>query len=404
MTSAVSNAPTNIGTGLVEQLSFPDDPATPVITSVGLVSVLGQSTSATWNALLGGRFISDHSRIQLDPADRESRVVALARQAAEQARTPHGFDKIVPPQRTAIVVATSKGSVVDWLAPPLHMADTTCVAGGLTSAGLGDISERLGHEMNIRGPRLTISAACASGLLALIRAAILIRDRQADGVLVVAAEASVHPMFVGTFRRLGVLAKSGAGCRPFDQHRDGFLMSEAAAAVWVQRAGDPAQLPSTPGVAGPLRLAIDGVALGGDATHLTGMDPSGRVLRRLIVTAIASQPVDVVHAHGTGTILNDQVELEAINAATATQQQAPVIYSHKAALGHSLGASGLVSAVLNYQMHSQGMIPPNVRTTSPIHAGRLRISSTAVSFPVTRSLAISAGFGGAMAAMAFKTI
>src|SRR3954464_875948 len=107
------------------------------------------------------------------------------------------------------------------------------------------------------GPRLTVSAACASGLLALIRGALMIKSGEAKRVLVVGAEASVHELFIGSFRRLGVLAKAGEGCRPFDEGRSGFLMSEAGAAVCLE-SGD--------GGAG--EVLIEKMAMGGDATHL----------------------------------------------------------------------------------------------------------------------------------------
>ena len=77
----------------------------------------------------------------------------------------------------------------------------------------------------------------------------------------------------------------------------------------------------------------------------------------------------------------------------------PWIYSHKGALGHSLGSSGLVSIAINTLIHSRGIIPPNVRTTRPI-ATRLRLAPAAVSTNarVRRSLVLAAGFGGAVAA------
>ena len=76
----------------------------------------------------------------------------------------------------------------------------------------------------------------------------LIRSGQAKRVLVVASEASVHPLFLGSFARLGVLALPGVGCKPFDAEREGFLMSEAAAAV---------KLPSCPD-ASKARSALSG--------------------------------------------------------------------------------------------------------------------------------------------------
>jgi len=136
---------------------------------------------------------------------------------------------------------------------------------------------------------------------------------------------------------------------------------------------------------------IDRFALGGDATHLTGSDPEGRLLRNLISRVAGSSPIDLVHAHGTGTTTNDPVELAAIDATVHGQ---PNVFSHKAALGHSLGAAGLVSIVLNCMIHERGVVPPNARTTNPLRADHVKISRDAVRRDVRRSIAIAAGFGG----------
>jgi len=374
----------------------------PVITSAGLITALGKTSSQTWTALLAGRFISDHARVPLAAHGGEARVIALARAAVRDAGAEPFAGHSHVPERTALVVGTSKGPIEQWLNPPSDISHVPGMAGGLSPSGLGQIADQLGEELALRGPRLTISGACASGLLALIRAAMLIRNNEADRALVIAAEASVHPLFIGSFRRLGVLPKTDGGCRPFDEHREGFLMSEAAAAVWIERA-DQLSVQSD-GACAATRLAIDGFALGADATHLTGMDPSARVLRRVIASAVGNHPLDLIHAHGTGTILNDPVELAAISDATAAQADVPEIYSHKGALGHSLGASGLVSVAINYLIHSHRIVPPNVKTISPLTAGRLRIERSGVRRPVRRSLAIAAGFGGAIAAVTLRTL
>jgi 3-oxoacyl-[acyl-carrier-protein] synthase II len=238
-----------------------------------------------------------------------------------------------------------------------------------------------------------LSAACASGLHALIRGAMMIRSREVDRVLVVAAEASVHPLFLGSFQRLGVLPREGHGCRPYDEARGGFLMSEAAAAVCLE-AAEPAAGSSPPQVI----ARVDGYAFGGDATHLTGQDPAGGVLRHLLYKVVGARPLDLIHGHGTGTPTNDPVELAAFDDVCATPGDAPpVVYSHKGALGHSLGAAGLVSVVLSAVMHERGLVPPNVQTRSPLPTQHVRIARHAVATPVRRSIAVAAGFGGATA-------
>lgn len=339
------------------------------VRSWDMVTAFGD-TSETWRALLSGASVSNHVRCEVTRAPRESRARALARRALDQ--TDLHLDRDV-----AVVVGTSKGSVESW------------IEGEVSPPALGDIAEHIGDLTGTRGPRLTVSAACASGLHALIRGAMMIRHGDARQVLVVAAEASVHPLFLASFQRLGVLATSGAGCRPFDRKRSGFLMSEAAAAVVLEAEQNGHDSPDD-------GVYIDRFAIGGDATHLTGGDPGLRTLRHLLARVIDS-PVDLVHAHGTGTEANDEAELAAIESAIDEQATPPVLYSHKGALGHSLGASGLLSVVINCQAHASGAIPPNGQTRDPLPTTRVLLSSRALRRGIRRSVAIAAGFGGATA-------
>jgi 3-oxoacyl-[acyl-carrier-protein] synthase II len=346
------------------------------ITGIGLITPLGHSAAASWDALLRGDSIDEHAKVSLADASAELRVVALARHAAAQAiaQAKWPSEKLQSPA-TALIVATSKGPVESWLAGNVSPAGLAEVASGV-AAGLG-----LGT-----GPRLTISAACSSGLQALIRAAMMLQSGDAQRVLVVAAEASVHPLFVGSFQRLGVLPPAGFGCRPFDRNRRGFLMSDASAAICLELGGDA-----------PI-ARVENFAMGADATHLTAGDPSGAVLQRLMKQVIGNgAEVDVVHAHGTGTIANDAIELNAIESVFAGHKNRQSIYSHKGALGHSLGAAGLVSIVINCLMHRDDVVPPNARLTEPLPTRWVRLEASAVNRKVGRSIALAAGFGGPVA-------
>jgi 3-oxoacyl-(acyl-carrier-protein) synthase len=223
----------------------------------------------------------------------------------------------------------------------------------------------------------------------LARGALLIRCGEASQVLVVAAEASVHPLFLGSFQRLGVLAKRGEGCRPFDRSRTGFYMSDAAAAVLLEATEDGDDAAGT--------IRVDHFALGGDATHLTGGDPHLSTLRHLLARVVDGTTVDLVHAHGTGTPTNDEAELAAIESVLGPHAASPALYSHKGALGHSLGAAGLLSVVVNCQAHATGVVPPNAQTRDPLPVARVGLSREVVRRSIRRSVAIAAGFGGATA-------
>ena len=346
------------------------------IAGTGMLTALGCSGGATWDALLAGRFIGTHGPVPRSYG-REARITGLALDAAQEAIAAGrwGADDI---RETGLVVGTSKGPVESW------------IAGSLECTGLAEVATKVAHNLGISGgPLLTMSAACASGLHALIRGAMLIRSGECQRVLVVAAEASLHPIFIASFQRLGVIPPTGLGCRPFDEERRGFLMSEAAAAVCLE--AEDADSPPSPDT-----VCVERFAMGGDATHLTASDAQGRVLRRLLAHVIDARSVDLVHAHGTGTIQNDPVELAAIEA-TASPTSSPIIYSHKGALGHSLGASGLLSVVLNCQMHRRAVVLPNVSTTTPLHTRRVTIPRDASERPIQRSLALAAGFGGPVA-------
>ncbi|HVT90565.1 MAG TPA: beta-ketoacyl synthase N-terminal-like domain-containing protein [Tepidisphaeraceae bacterium] len=352
------------------------------ITGLGLVTPLGRDVDETWQALLAGRFIRDHARVR--NGESFLSINELAFRAADQAiAQANWISSILADDATALIVGTSKGPVASWLdsSNKVHgSAQKTCVF------GLAELSQSIAQDMKLGGgPRSVLSAACASGIHALVHAILLLRSGAVQRVLVVAAEASVHPIFVGSFKRLGVLAHEGAGCRPFDISRSGFLMSEAAAAICLESQSNH-----------PI-ARIDRLAINGDAAHLTGIDPAGRALRHMLSAVMGSQPVDLVHAHATGTTLNDPVELAAIES--CAENHRPTVYSHKGALGHSLGAAGLVSVVLNCLAHRDGLVPPNVRTTQPLATNRVELCEKSIRKPIRRSIALAAGFGGAMGAV-----
>lgn len=346
------------------------------ITGLGLCTPLGTDVEQTWTALLAGDSIYSHALAMGMDSSCRARAIQMALAVSQQALAPND-------QSIALVVGTSKGTIIDWLTP----AATTL------PLSLASINTNLARQLNLpNGPRLTLSAACASGLHALIRATMLIHSGIVQRALVVATEASVHPLFIGSFQRLGVLAPEGTPCKPFDQQRDGFLISEAAAAVMLE-AINPDQRSRAHAI-------VDRFAIGSDATHLTGSDPQGRTLRRLIRSVVAEQDFDLVHAHATATTSHDPIELAAIEDEVPGS---PAIYSHKGALGHSLGASGLVSIVLNSIMHGRGVIPGNIHTTFPLPTRNATIPQQNHPRPIRRSLAVAAGFGGAIAAVSLRS-
>ncbi len=144
-----------------------------------------------------------------------------------------------------MIVGTSKGPIESWLTapppifPPVPLSRYS--GGGLgwgpsASAGLADIAAIVARETGLSpSRRLTLSAACASGLHALIRAAMMIQSGEVSRALVVAAESSAPSAVSLQLQKLGVLCPPGFFCRPFDVDRRGFLVSDSAAAICLER-------------------------------------------------------------------------------------------------------------------------------------------------------------------------
>lgn len=380
----------------------PRDPTSSpavLLSGGGLITPLADTLDANWQALCAGRTLSTHSRIPSDQPISTGRALHWAGRVARQAIEQAGWDRttLADPQ-TALVIGTSKGSIEQWIAPPPQFSN---------NCGLADLAALICSELGIAGPRFTYSAACASGLHALIHAAIQIQSLQARRVLVVAVESSIHPLFLGSFARLRVLSTAGGGCRPFDRRRDGFLMSEAAAALCLEAIFDHSSPPPAVKSSHTTPVIVDQFALGGDAMHLTGSDPDATTLRHLLQMILDHRPIDLIHAHGTGTQLNDEIELQALEAAVSSlpsAAQLPILYSHKAAFGHSLGASGLISILINWLAHQRSTIPPNPNTTQPLPMRHMRLSTSPLEQPIHRSLALASGFGGSCAAATLRTL
>jgi 3-oxoacyl-[acyl-carrier-protein] synthase II len=344
-----------------------------------MVTPQGTTATATFDNIMAGRVLLDTGRVALahDSADR---VTQLAAVAAHEAIADAGWTAAaLRGPRTALLIGTSKGPIERWIAAS---------AGGAALSrpifGMAELASDLNALLGLRPEfQLTYSAACASGLHAFIKAYCLIRQGACDRVLVVASESSLGALFQATFQRLGVLAPAGYGCRPFDRNRRGFTLSEAAAAVCLDHQPRPAG------------VIVNRAAMFADAHHLTATDPEAATLRHLLADLRGPNGIDFVHAHGTGTGLNDPAELAAIDALLG--DSAPQVYSHKAALGHTQGAAGLLAVAINTIVHRSGRIPPNAATAAPLPTTSARLIAGGGKHRLTTSLAIAAGFGGPVA-------
>lgn len=351
------------------------------IQGYGLIGARGNCAEDVFESIARGEVLQNNEYCPL-PADDEPRVVQLAMSAIEQAvqRAGWGQDRVSDP-RTALVVGSSKGPVDQWIA---EIEARAPVSGWI---GLAEPAARIGQRLNMCGPRLTYAAACASGLHALIQADHLIRSGRMDRAIVVGCESSIHPIFSATFLRMGALSRQGE-CLPFDHDRDGFLISEAAAAVCLE-------------VNSKRGIWIDATNLYADAYHLTSIDPQADTLMRILSGLCPEKGVDLVHAHGTGTELNDPIELSAIESCLQKGDR-PHVFSHKAAMGHTQGAAGMIGVVLNVMMHERHTILPIANLRKPLPTRSIILSRQRERRDLRRSWVLAAGFGGVLAGVSLQ--
>ena len=237
------------------------------------------------------------------------------------------------------------------------------------------------------GPNLVVNAACSSGNAALQTAQLWLDTGLATDVVVAGAELCVIAEVVAGFRRMRVLLADGAPateCRPFQHGSRRFFLGEAGAALVLT------------GDAGRDRPARRATYLGGatthDAFHLVAPDADGVQLERCYREALAAagvtpDDVGVVKAHGSGTPLNDTVELEVFDRLFGPTTQ---VCSYKPLVGHAMAMASLVELTSLLAGYELGALPGPV-TDDPAHV-RLAAGGPP---PPGLALCGSVGLGGA---------
>ncbi len=275
--------------------------------------------------------------------------------AREEARWTAGA--LCDPQ-TAVFVATSKGPAISWLAAieQIHLSAHQPLGEDLAwhvMMGAGAMGAAARAVFGLCGPAHTTVAACAGSLVAVHRAVAALRSGACRLAIVVAADSSCHPLFEGCYQNLGVLAAPQADghrrCRPFSPQEDGFIVSQAGAALLLGL-----EKPEQANTQASVKIAATWT--GAEGMYLVGADPQGirlgegirAILADSYGLAAGNAGVAFVHAHAAGTA-HDNVEHRVIRACCG---EVP-IFSHKAWLGHSLGASGLVGLALSAVCHQQ---------------------------------------------------
>jgi len=257
-------------------------------------------------------------------------------------------NKALIPANSLLILATTTGEI-DILEKQVLEG-----TGDAAESKFSFLLEKVKGMTNIKGEGEIISSACASSSVAIGFASILIYSGKHDCVLVVAADAVTEFVFSG-FSSLMALDPDKA--KPFDKNRAGLSLGEGAGFILLM-SEERARRENR-----EILGQVAGWAVAGDANHMTGPSCDGSGLRLAIQKAIgkadiSSDDVGCISSHGTGTVYNDAMEMKAYNAIFSKH---PIpLYSIKGAIGHTMGAAGLIETIIALRVLQERIIPPTV--------------------------------------------
>ncbi|MGD8945443.1 MAG: beta-ketoacyl-[acyl-carrier-protein] synthase family protein [Desulfobacterales bacterium] len=367
-----------------------------VVTDAAAVTALGNSQEELWQGLMACETaIRPIRRFPVDQVHYKAKIAAHIddlKPADNRSMLHHLLDRLwleigPVPLDAALITATIK-SGVDNLESFCRgrQADFPDVV-------LSSIADIAGDRLGLSSNGICISASCASSTIAVAHAAGLIESGRARTVLVCCGDLITEYAFSG-FSALKAL--SPFPCRPFDINRNGLSLGEGAAALLLMDA-DRARRENHH------RLGtILGWGIANDATHITAPAKSGRGLVQAAVQALQragrkADEIAAVSAHGTGTVYNDLMELNAFRRLFG-ERKVPM-YSIKGAIGHTLGAAGGIEVVLGLKALAAGMIPPTVGFSKPEKGAEGQVSPGPQDVLGDYLLTTNSGFGGVNAAL-----
>jgi 3-oxoacyl-[acyl-carrier-protein] synthase II len=259
-------------------------------------------------------------------------------------------------------------------------------------------------EFGIRGPNIANGNSCASGAVAIGDAFRAIARGDIRAALAGGCEAPLAPLVFGAFtviRAMSTRNDDPAGaCRPFDRNRDGFVMAEGAAMLVLERYDDA--------VARGAHIygEIAGYGLTNDGFHMSAPRPEGTfnalaMQRALDEAQLTPADVELINAHGSGTMLGDSGEAAALELVFGERTPRIPLTATKGQHGHALGATGAWEAVLSFLAIERGIIPRVVNCDDPDPACAVNALQAPLAIAPRVVLSSSAGFGGINAALVF---
>jgi len=403
-----------------------------VVTGLGLICGVGNSTDEVWKALLASKsgvariaaFDASNFACQIaaevknfDPlkyiekkeVKKMARFIHFAIAAADEAMQTSGL-KITPEndERVGVHIGSGIGGF-----DIIEREHTALMEGGprkispffipsaIINLAAGQVSMRYGAK----GPNEATATACTTSAHSIGDSYRIIQHNDADVMIAGGAEAAITPMGVGGFAAMRALSTRNddpeKASRPWDQGRDGFVIGEGSGIIILE------ELEHAKKRGAPILAEVAGYGMSGDAYHITQPAPEHeggfRVMRNAVRDAgVAPNVVDYVNAHGTSTPIGDTLEAHAIRNFFGDHKLA--VSSTKSMTGHLLGGAGGLEAGITVLALRDQILPPtvNLENPDPDTAGMDLVPNQARKAEIEYAMSNSFGFGGTNGALLFR--
>ncbi|MGC2325012.1 MAG: beta-ketoacyl-ACP synthase II [Terriglobales bacterium] len=404
-----------------------------VVTGVGLICAVGNTSEETWRNLLAGK--SGIARITgFDPTDfacqiaaevknfdplqfvekkevkKMGRFIHLALAAADEAVKMSGL-QVTPEiaERVGVHIGSGIGGF-----DVIEREHTALLQGGprkispffipatIINLAAGHVSIRYGAK----GPNEATATACTSSAHSVGDSLKIIARCDADVMICGGTEAAITPMGVGGFAAMRALSTRNhepeRSSRPWDAERDGFVVGEGAGILMLE------ELEFARRRGAGIIAEIIGYGMSGDAYHITQPAENGDGGYRVMANAmrdakITPEQVGYINAHGTSTPIGDRLETIAIKRALGEHARKIPVSSTKSMTGHLLGGAGGLEAGITVLALRDQMLPPTINYEHPDPECNLDyVPNQARKADVEVALSNSFGFGGTNGCLAFR--
>ena len=402
-----------------------------VVTGIGLISAVGNTTEETWQNLLAGKsgvtrithFDTSQHACQIaaevkgfDPLNfiekkevkKMGRFIHFALAASEEAMKMAGLsvtDEIA--DRVGVHIGSGIGGF-----DIIEREHTNLIEGGprkispffipasIINLAAGQVSIRFGAK----GPNEATATACTTSAHSIGDAFKIIQRCDADVMIAGGSEAAITPMGIGGFAAMRALSTRNdapeKASRPWDKDRDGFVVGEGAGILILE------DLEFAKRRGANILAEVVGYGMSGDAYHITSPAPEHEGAYRVMLNALRDakiQPSDIgyVNAHGTSTEIGDKLETVAIKRVFA--DKIPPVSSTKSMTGHLLGGAGGLEGGITVLALRDQILPPTINYETPDPECDLDyVPNHSRKVQMDFALSNSFGFGGTNGCLIFR--